>query len=178
MRFELPEDRGVSPVIGVILMVAITVILAAVIGTFVLGLGDQVSESAPQATIAASDAEDDAVIDPAGETASLIDLEHRGGDTLQQSETVIQVTNSTNNNQARIWGGSEPVLFTTSSNSDDIELSVSGGSELSTASTITIQADNTAGTPTDTPDLSSTYTVTMIDSGSGQIIAEKNIIVS
>lgn len=36
------NDRAVSPVIGVILMVAITVILAAVIGTFVLGLGDQV----------------------------------------------------------------------------------------------------------------------------------------
>jgi flagellin-like protein len=33
------DDRAVSPVIGVILMVAITVILAAVIGTFVLGLG-------------------------------------------------------------------------------------------------------------------------------------------
>ena len=43
------EERAVSPVIGVILMVAITVILAAVIGTFVLGLGDQVSETAPQA---------------------------------------------------------------------------------------------------------------------------------
>ena len=36
------EDRAVSPVIGVILMVAITVILAAVIGTFVLGLGDSI----------------------------------------------------------------------------------------------------------------------------------------
>lgn len=33
------DDRAVSPVIGVILMVAITVILAAVIATFVLGLG-------------------------------------------------------------------------------------------------------------------------------------------
>mgnify|MGYP002277705049 CR=1 FL=1 len=40
------DDRGVSPVIGVILMVAITVILAAVIGTFVLGLGDQIGGSA------------------------------------------------------------------------------------------------------------------------------------
>ncbi|ELK56003.1 hypothetical protein D320_01493, partial [Haloferax sp. BAB-2207] len=38
------ESRAVSPVIGVILMVAITVILAAVIGTFVLGLGDQVGD--------------------------------------------------------------------------------------------------------------------------------------
>ena len=40
------DDTGVSPVVGVILMVAITVILAAVIGTFVLGLGDQVQSSA------------------------------------------------------------------------------------------------------------------------------------
>jgi flagellin-like protein len=38
------DDRAVSPVIGVILMVAITVILAAVIGTFVLGLGDDINQ--------------------------------------------------------------------------------------------------------------------------------------
>ncbi|MEF8885577.1 MAG: type IV pilin N-terminal domain-containing protein, partial [Haloarculaceae archaeon] len=44
------DDDAVSPVIGVILMVAITVILAAVIATFVLGLGDQVSNTAPQAS--------------------------------------------------------------------------------------------------------------------------------
>jgi len=41
----------VSPVIGVILMVAITVILAAVIGTFVLGLGDQVQNTTPRASL-------------------------------------------------------------------------------------------------------------------------------
>jgi flagellin-like protein len=40
------ENRAVSPVIGVILMVAITVILAAVIGAFVLEIGDQ-QETAP-----------------------------------------------------------------------------------------------------------------------------------
>ncbi|EMA41669.1 type IV pilin [Halobiforma nitratireducens] len=34
------DERAVSPVIGVILMVAITVILAAVIAAFVLDLGD------------------------------------------------------------------------------------------------------------------------------------------
>jgi len=32
------DEKGVSPVIGVILMVAITVILAAVIASFVFGL--------------------------------------------------------------------------------------------------------------------------------------------
>jgi len=42
MRIQelLRDDDAVSPVIGVILMVAITVILAAVIASFVLGLGD------------------------------------------------------------------------------------------------------------------------------------------
>jgi len=48
------DDDAVSPVIGVILMVAITVILAAVIATFVLGLGDQVSQNNPQASFSFS----------------------------------------------------------------------------------------------------------------------------
>ena len=39
------EERAVSPVIGVILMVAITVILAAVIAAFVLDLGQSQSAS-------------------------------------------------------------------------------------------------------------------------------------
>lgn len=39
------EERAVSPVIGVILMVAITVILAAVIAAFVLDLGDTSSSA-------------------------------------------------------------------------------------------------------------------------------------
>ena len=50
LRKLLNDDDAVSPVIGVILMVAITVILAAVIATFVLGLGEQVSQTAPQAS--------------------------------------------------------------------------------------------------------------------------------
>ena len=43
-------DGAVSPVVGVILMVAVTVILAAVIGTFVLDLGNNVQEN-PQAGV-------------------------------------------------------------------------------------------------------------------------------
>jgi flagellin-like protein len=42
---RIDADRGVSPVIGVILMVAITVILAAVIGAFVMGMGQNVNEN-------------------------------------------------------------------------------------------------------------------------------------
>ncbi|WP_144904326.1 type IV pilin [Halobellus captivus] len=44
------DDSAVSPVIGVILMVAITVILAAVIGAFVLNLGQGIQQTSPQAS--------------------------------------------------------------------------------------------------------------------------------
>ena len=39
------DEKGVSPVIGVILMVAITVILAAVIASFVFGMGSSVKRT-------------------------------------------------------------------------------------------------------------------------------------
>jgi len=63
MQFKqfFADDDAVSPVIGVILMVAITVILAAVIGTFVLGLGEQVQSTPPstQITFEYTDADDE-----------------------------------------------------------------------------------------------------------------------
>jgi flagellin-like protein len=49
-KTNVGNQEGVSPVIGVILMVAITVILAAVIGTFVLGFADQLQQN-PQAVV-------------------------------------------------------------------------------------------------------------------------------
>ncbi|WP_318568253.1 type IV pilin N-terminal domain-containing protein [Salinigranum marinum] len=83
-RKLLTEDRAVSPVIGVILMVAITVILAAVIGTFVLGLGDQVSESAPQAQFS---------FDFANGTYGTIT--HDGGDSIDDSTLSVVVGGAT-----------------------------------------------------------------------------------
>lgn len=43
IRADEREDRGVSPVIGMILMVAITVVLAAVVGASVLGVQEKQS---------------------------------------------------------------------------------------------------------------------------------------
>jgi len=77
------DNRGVSPVIGVILMVAITVILAAVIGTFVLGLGDSL-EQAPQAQL-------DAEVDDSGN----LDISHNGGDSIAETELRITVEDET-----------------------------------------------------------------------------------
>src|SRR6056297_3274178 len=70
------DDDAVSPVIGVILMVAITVILAAVIATFVLGLGDQVSNTAPQASFSFDYSMGD----------KEVTVTHDGGASIQASE--------------------------------------------------------------------------------------------
>jgi len=47
------SDRGVSPVIGVVLLVAIVVILAATISVSVLQFGGQTQEQAPSVGITA-----------------------------------------------------------------------------------------------------------------------------
>jgi len=81
--FTEDGDRGVSPVIGVILMVAITVILAAVIGAFVLGLGDQVSNNAPQASFSFE----------FNSSSNNVTVTHAGGDNIAKS--ALNVTNGT-----------------------------------------------------------------------------------
>lgn len=90
---RIGTDRAVSPVIGVILMVAITVILAAVIGTFVLDLGQSTGQVAPQASIMVSDAED--AVGGGSETLFLIN--HQGGDDLQGDSLRIVVRSESNN---------------------------------------------------------------------------------
>jgi flagellin-like protein len=87
MNFKelLTDDDAVSPVIGVILMVAITVILAAVIATFVLGLGEQVSETAPQASFEFD-------FEGSSGNPGNLDVTHDGGDTITAKNLYIRGT--------------------------------------------------------------------------------------
>jgi flagellin-like protein len=86
----IADDDAVSPVIGVILMVAITVILAAVIGTFVLGLGQGV-QSAPQAQFTIETANfNDGNVDTDAFT-----ITHDGGDTVESANIEIIVNSTT-----------------------------------------------------------------------------------
>jgi flagellin-like protein len=78
------DDDAVSPVIGVILMVAITVILAAVIGTFVLNLGDNLQQTSPTASF--SFEEDTGNSD--------VSVSHDGGDTIPHSNIKITLDDS------------------------------------------------------------------------------------
>lgn len=77
------SDRAVSPVIGVILMVAITVILAAVVGTFVLDMGATVGDTAPRASLSVTaDASND-----------VVNVSHQGGDPLNSGDTRVTISN-------------------------------------------------------------------------------------
>jgi len=132
------DDRAVSPVIGVILMVAITVILAAVIGTFVLGLGNQVQQTQPQASFGFETTTVDIQNADDLSTTTAVDavtISHETGDSLEASNLNVVV----NGAQA----------YTESDTNDDHVAGTFDG-EVSAGSSITIvgAADNDAITAT------------------------------
>jgi flagellin-like protein len=82
------SPRAVSPVIGVVLMVAITVILAAVLGTFALGLSDG-REPAPQASFWTTVTDDVNLGD--GNDGAYVTIVHEGGDPIDAARTRVIV---------------------------------------------------------------------------------------
>ncbi|MFB6201911.1 MAG: type IV pilin [Halorhabdus sp.] len=86
-EFLLAEDRGVSPVIGVILMVAITVILAAVIATFVMNMGPSGTGPANAQTEWSTKS-----FTSSGSIYYYMEMSHTGGDPLPVDEYKFKVT--------------------------------------------------------------------------------------
>ncbi|WP_318569925.1 type IV pilin N-terminal domain-containing protein [Salinigranum marinum] len=129
----LIEDRAVSPVIGVILMVAITVILAAVIGTFVLGLGDQVSQSAPQAqfTFEFSDST----------SSESITITHDGGDAVSADQLSVNVAGTeawNTSDTATNYGSPSPEWTGEVSAGDSLGLTTTSGGTISSGDTVRV----------------------------------------
>jgi flagellin-like protein len=136
------DERAVSPVIGVILMVAITVILAAVIGTFVLGLGDSLGDSQPTASIDVST------------NSSAITLEHAGGDPVETGDLRVIVDDLTNDetldqsnefNSTYTVGDSEDITFTSGSTETEVRIRLihTPSDSILFDQTLTVQANGT-----------------------------------
>jgi len=81
MKIFNRNEEAVSPVIGVILMVAITVILAAVIAAFVFGLGGQ-QVAAPTASITAANNPED---------SPSMKIQHKGGEMLKATDWKLSI---------------------------------------------------------------------------------------
>jgi flagellin-like protein len=119
------DESAVSPVIGVILMVAITVILAAVIATFVLGLGDSLSNTAPQASFTFD------YDDPSGSSNyDELTITHDGGDSIEGQKLSAVISGSSNSD------GTYNQLFNT------------GSTDVTAGSTDTIDSSFASGTST------------------------------
>ena len=132
------NERGVSPVIGVILMVAITVILAAVIGAFVLGLGDQVSNNAPQATLEFEFINDtDAVVTHAGgQDITATDIDVTVGDVVAYENGVGTGSGSGFNGSG--WSD-------TISTGDELQITNATASDIGAGKTVRVVWNNPSG---------------------------------
>jgi FlaG/FlaF family flagellin (archaellin) len=109
------------------------VILAAVIGTFVLGLGDQVSNTSPTASFTFDQSTADGYEDAGGDTASLkqVTITHDGGDKISESQLNISVSGDTGVTVLQTGG---------STNDDGSELPFGGTGEVSAGTTVTVDA--------------------------------------
>ena len=84
------DEEAVSPVIGVILMVAITVILAAVIAAFVFGMGGSLKKQYVVAcTVTQNGSNVDVTYQGGADASSLLELNVTIGGTLHQGSGVF-----------------------------------------------------------------------------------------
>lgn len=155
----LEEEGAVSPVIGVILMVAITVILAAVIAAFVFGMGPP--EQAPQASIRGS-------ADTLG-GFNVLKLEHQGGEAITLTDAKTKVTIDGDSvslaelgAETQFDAGEALYIF---SESGDISL----GTSANVTDTVSSDADENLATT------GTTSEVKIVDVGSQQMIADLKV---
>ncbi|WP_256298977.1 type IV pilin [Haloarchaeobius salinus] len=83
-RGMLADEDALSPVIGVVLMVALTVVLSASVGVFVLDIGSQVTEQTPNAVV-----EYDFDVDGTG--AETMTLTQEGGNPVEAQYVTVYV---------------------------------------------------------------------------------------
>ncbi len=185
LRAIKSDDRGVSPVIGVILMVAITVILAAVIGTFVLGLGDSLQQ-APQSQLSVEDASDGTTYTEGATATDLLSISHRGGDALTDGDYELRIE-TPGGTGLTVYDGTEldptyTINFDEDGTSEEETVTVSldsapsGDLEVGDSLTIMLESDETSdGSTNEEYDLSGEWSVQIIHTPSDSILKDTTI---
>lgn len=173
---ESPADRAVSEVIGVILLVAITVILAAVIGTVVFDIGQGIGRTGPLASISLNDASDNYRDD--GTEYDAFVLEHRGGDDLELADTRLSIRAVDTNQLVLRWDGSSGV--TEANGTWAVWYNGDAGTEITSSSTNTMESGDIlllklSGTNGNGPPDNADYTVTVTDIASQSNVARATV---
>ncbi|MFT4891038.1 MAG: FlaG/FlaF family flagellin (archaellin) [Halobacteriales archaeon] len=125
MRVRNPatDDAAVSSVIAVVLMVALTIVLAASVGVFVLGIGQEATNQAdtPKVKYATE------YVNESGSDATL-SITVKGGDTVKAANLEVIIDGTT------AWkGGAAQSNFTSTSN---------WSSEVKSGDTLTLDANH------------------------------------
>lgn len=82
MQFRT-DGRGVTPVVGIILMISITVLLAATVGAFVMGMDDEgVQQQAPMVAVQ---------FDYHSGASDVLKIVHDTGGSLDEDQTYVGV---------------------------------------------------------------------------------------
>ena len=159
------NNNAVSPVIGVILMVAITVILAAAIGSSVFGQGT--AKSAPQANLDIK-----AVTITGTDTAAIasVKFEHLGGETIHfEDSKMTKVTASLGAGQSYTIGAA---------NNAATDATNPGLGVFEVGSVKTLKLTDAAGANAFTgvgPKYGDTVHIKVIDVQTNQLICDKDI---
>lgn len=159
------DGRGVSPVVGIVMMVGITVVLAAVIGAFVMGMGDDLGNTGPTATVSSSDSPTE------GDASGEIEFTHDGGDSMEASNLYITISGERINVEEAADADDIP------SDLDNVDSGLNGLDSVSTddtvgaSSTITLEfTDNSGSESIDVYTVESDETVGLsYDDGSNSI---------
>ena len=86
---ELSHDRAVTPAVGVVLLVAITVILASIIGVAALSIGDDIREKPTFAALDLTFEEEPASAPEWSEFRWEVKLTNNGGEAVEADEIVV-----------------------------------------------------------------------------------------
>lgn len=123
------QERGVSPVISTILMVAIVVILAATISVFVLGFGENISDSGPTASF---DTE---------QRGNPVVLTHISGDTIQTANLNIKGAATWSTSNEELTAG-DRITIIPDSGAENIVVTWTQGDTSAILTSITIDGSN------------------------------------
>ena len=85
------NDRGATPVVGVILITAITIILASVIGVYAVGFSEDVGERPTYSSLELNFEEEPASEPNYDEFRWQIELTHTGGETVDADDIVVHL---------------------------------------------------------------------------------------
>lgn len=127
------DERAISPVIGVILMVAVTVILAAVIAAAVMGMGDGIGDTGPTTN---ADVNVNSDYNNSSTGSELAYISHTSGDTIEAENVRVVLRNGDGASIAALDANDSADV----SPSGEVNSSVSGDFEA--GSTITIALAN------------------------------------